>query len=61
MREFARVLKRGGRLVIVDSLQLGDEPRYDGMLDLFPQTYHLETVVGLRIVGGRMPPKYNSY
>jgi ubiquinone/menaquinone biosynthesis C-methylase UbiE len=40
MREFARVLKRGGRLVIVDSLQLGDEPRYDGMLDLFPQNFH---------------------
>jgi ubiquinone/menaquinone biosynthesis C-methylase UbiE len=38
--EFARVLKRGGRLVLVDSLQLGDEPDYDGMLDLFPQSYH---------------------
>jgi ubiquinone/menaquinone biosynthesis C-methylase UbiE len=40
MRESARVLKRGGRMVIVDSLQLGDEPRYDGMLDLFPQNFH---------------------
>jgi ubiquinone/menaquinone biosynthesis C-methylase UbiE len=40
MREFARVLKPGGRLVIVDSLQFGDEPRYDGMLDLFPQNFH---------------------
>ncbi len=39
-RELARVLKRGGRLVIVDSLQLGDEPDYDGMLELFPQNYH---------------------
>jgi len=38
--EFARVLKRGGRLVAVDSLQLGDEPDYDGMLELFPQSYH---------------------
>ena len=38
--EFARVLKRGGRLVVVDSLQLGDEPDYDGMLELFPQSYH---------------------
>ena len=30
--EFARVLKPGGRLVLVDSLQIGDEPDYDGML-----------------------------
>jgi ubiquinone/menaquinone biosynthesis C-methylase UbiE len=39
-REFARVLKPGGRLVLVDSLQIGDEPDYDGMLELFPQNYH---------------------
>ncbi|HEY7299554.1 MAG TPA: class I SAM-dependent methyltransferase [Xanthobacteraceae bacterium] len=38
--EFARVLKPGGRLVIVDSLQLGDEPDYDDMLELFPQGFH---------------------
>jgi ubiquinone/menaquinone biosynthesis C-methylase UbiE len=38
--EFARVLKRGGRLVVVDSLQLGDEPDYDGMLEMFPRSYH---------------------
>jgi hypothetical protein len=24
----------------VDSLQIGDEPDYDGMLELFPQSYH---------------------
>lgn len=39
-RELARVLKRGGRLVLVDSLQMGDAPGYDGMLELFPQSYH---------------------
>ena len=39
-RECARVLKPGGRLVIMDSLQRGDEPDYDGMLELFPQNYH---------------------
>ena len=38
--EFARVLKPGGRLVTVDSLQLGDDPDYDGMLETFPQNYH---------------------
>jgi ubiquinone/menaquinone biosynthesis C-methylase UbiE len=38
--EAARVLKVGGRLVMVDSLQLGDEADYDGMLRSFPQRYH---------------------
>jgi ubiquinone/menaquinone biosynthesis C-methylase UbiE len=38
--EFARVLKPGGRLVIVDSLQRGDEPDYEGLLELFPQSFH---------------------
>ncbi|MBV8752913.1 MAG: methyltransferase domain-containing protein [Hyphomicrobiales bacterium] len=38
--EFARVLRPCGRLVLLDSLQLGDEPDYDGMLELFPQNYH---------------------
>jgi ubiquinone/menaquinone biosynthesis C-methylase UbiE len=45
-RELARVLKRGGRLVVVDSLQIGDEPDYDGMLELFPQNYHEPYYVG---------------
>jgi ubiquinone/menaquinone biosynthesis C-methylase UbiE len=40
LSEFARVLRRGGRLVLVDSLQTGDEPDYDGLLELFPQSYH---------------------
>lgn len=40
LQECARVLKPGGRLVLVDSLQRGDEPDYEGLLELFPQSYH---------------------
>ena len=38
--ECARVLKPGGRLVLMDSLQRGDQPDYEGLFDLFPQNYH---------------------
>lgn len=38
--EFARVLARGGRLIVVDSLQTGDTPELDGLLELFPQLFH---------------------
>jgi ubiquinone/menaquinone biosynthesis C-methylase UbiE len=40
IRECARVLKPGGRFVLLDSLQRGDVPDYDGMLERFPQNYH---------------------
>jgi ubiquinone/menaquinone biosynthesis C-methylase UbiE len=39
-REIRRVLKPGGRVVFVDSLQTGDEPDYDAMLDWFPVAFH---------------------
>jgi ubiquinone/menaquinone biosynthesis C-methylase UbiE len=39
-RECVRVLKPGGRFVLVDSLQHGDRPDYDGLLELFPLNYH---------------------
>ena len=38
--EFARVLKPAGRLVLIDSLQRGDRPDYEGLLELFPKNYH---------------------
>lgn len=38
--EVARVLRPGGTLILVDSLQKGDEPDYDGMLDSFPVAFH---------------------
>jgi ubiquinone/menaquinone biosynthesis C-methylase UbiE len=38
--ECARVLKPRGRLVLIDSLQRGDRPDYEGLLDLFPKNYH---------------------
>jgi ubiquinone/menaquinone biosynthesis C-methylase UbiE len=38
--EVGRVLKPGGRFVLVDSLQRGDQPDYDGLLELFPQNFH---------------------
>ncbi len=39
-KEFARVLKPGGRLIFMDSLQLGDIDGYDGMLQSFPVNFH---------------------
>jgi ubiquinone/menaquinone biosynthesis C-methylase UbiE len=38
--EIRRVLKPGGRLIVVDSLQTGDQPDYDAMLDWFPAAFH---------------------
>lgn len=39
-RELARVIAPGGLAVMVDSLQFGDRPDFDGLLDLFPQMFH---------------------
>ncbi len=39
-QEMYRVLKKGGLLIFIDSLQLGDKPALDNSLKLFPKTYH---------------------
>ncbi len=39
-REMARVLKPGGLLVFIDSLQIGDKPGWDGLLEAFPARFH---------------------
>jgi ubiquinone/menaquinone biosynthesis C-methylase UbiE len=39
-REMARVLKPGGLLVFIDSLQMGDRPGWDGLLEAFPERFH---------------------
>ena len=38
--EIGRVLKPCGTLIFVDSLQTGDEPDYDALLDYFPFAFH---------------------
>ncbi|HSK41483.1 MAG TPA: methyltransferase domain-containing protein [Arenibaculum sp.] len=38
--EMARVLRPGGLLVLADSIQPGDRPHFDRMLELFPASFH---------------------
>lgn len=38
--ELGRVIRPGGLFIFVDSLQTGDDPDYDGLLELFPQLFH---------------------
>jgi ubiquinone/menaquinone biosynthesis C-methylase UbiE len=38
--EIARVLKPGGLFVFLDSLQMGDRPGWDGLLEAFPMRFH---------------------
>ena len=39
-REIARVLKPGGIFVLADTIQYGDLPEFDGLLDIFPSLLH---------------------
>lgn len=50
--EMARVVKPGGLVVIVDSIQKGDHPAWDGLLDLFPYYFHEPYYTDY--VGGRL-------
>jgi ubiquinone/menaquinone biosynthesis C-methylase UbiE len=38
--EMARVLKPGGLMVFLDSLQMGDRPGWDGLIEAFPERFH---------------------
>ncbi|HWK46143.1 MAG TPA: methyltransferase domain-containing protein [Stellaceae bacterium] len=38
--EMARLLAPGGTLILVDSLQIGDVPDYDALLEYFPVSFH---------------------
>ena len=38
--EIARVLKPGGLFVFLDSLQMGDKPGWDGLIEAFPHRFH---------------------
>jgi ubiquinone/menaquinone biosynthesis C-methylase UbiE len=38
--EIARVLKPGGMFVFLDSLQIGDRPGWDGLIEAFPERFH---------------------
>jgi ubiquinone/menaquinone biosynthesis C-methylase UbiE len=38
--EIARVLKPGGVLAFLDSMQIGDRPGWDGLLEAFPVRFH---------------------
>ena len=40
LAEMARVLHPDGLVVVVDSIQRGDHPTWDGLLDLFPHYFH---------------------
>jgi ubiquinone/menaquinone biosynthesis C-methylase UbiE len=38
--EAARLLRPGGAMILVDSIQLGDVPDYDPLVEYFPQAVH---------------------
>jgi ubiquinone/menaquinone biosynthesis C-methylase UbiE len=39
-KEIARVLKPGGIFILADTIQYGDAPEFDGLIDAFPELLH---------------------
>jgi SAM-dependent methyltransferase len=39
-KEIARVLKPGGLFVLADTIQFGDLPDFDGLIEAFPRLLH---------------------
>ena len=39
-QEMARLLQPGGAAILVDSIQLGDVPDYDALVEYFPRAFH---------------------
>jgi ubiquinone/menaquinone biosynthesis C-methylase UbiE len=39
-KEIARVLKPGGIFILADTIQYGDAPDFDGLIDAFPELLH---------------------
>jgi ubiquinone/menaquinone biosynthesis C-methylase UbiE len=39
-REIARLLKPKGTFILLDSLQMGDRPELDALLERFPESFH---------------------
>ena len=39
-KEIARVLKPGGLFVLAETIQYGDAPEFDGLIDVFPELMH---------------------
>lgn len=40
VQEMARLLKPGGAVILLDSIQLGDVPEYDALVEYFPHAFH---------------------
>ncbi len=38
--EMSRLLAPGGRAILIDSIQLGDAPEYDPLVEYFPRAFH---------------------